>query len=219
MHHIQKKIIYALTRKETARFAELRPKNLDSNIFTYHLKQLIAAKLIAKTASGNYKLTQNGKLTGINIKLDAKDELAQAHSVVFLAAQNASGEWLLRERLVHPAYGKVGFLHCEPNANESVIDTAEKSFKERTGLDAKFEVRGGGYISLFREEELESFTAFTMLYAKNVSGAPKSPGDSGKNFWHSGDLKDPDLFPNMSELLNLLQDSDSLFFTEIHHEI
>jgi hypothetical protein len=200
MHHIQKKIIYALTRKETARFAELRPKNLDSNIFTYHLKQLIAAKLIAKTASGNYKLTQNGKLTGINIKLDAKDELAQAHSVVFLAAQNASGEWLLRERLVHPAYGKVGFLHCEPNANESVIDTAEKSFKERISL-------------------LESFTAFTMLYAKNVSGAPKSPGDSGKNFWHSGDLKDPDLFPNMSELLNLLQDSDSLFFTEIHHEI
>jgi predicted transcriptional regulator len=219
MHHIQKKIVHTLTRKESARFAALRPKNLDGNIFTYHLKQLIAAKLVAKTEDGDYRLTQKGKLAGINIQLDFKDELEQAHSVLFLAAQNSKGEWLLRKRMVHPAYGKVGFLHCEPTANQSIFDTAEEVFEERTGLSAKFIVRGGGYVVLHREKELESFTHFTILQAKNVKGMPSSPGDSGQNFWHDGNLDDSDLFANMPKLIGLLQKSQELFFAEIREEI
>jgi predicted transcriptional regulator len=219
MHHIQKKIIYTLVRNETARFADIRPRNIDGNIFTYHLKQLITAKLVTKTDGGSYKLTQKGKLTGINIQLDTKDELEQAHSVLFLAAQNSKGEWLLRKRLVHPAYGKIGFLHCEPDAKESVLKTAERIFLERTNLAAKFTVRGGGYIVLSRNKELESFTHFTILHAINVEGIPESPGDSGENFWHNGDLDSPSLFPNMPQLLNLLQNSNNLFFTEFHQEI
>jgi predicted transcriptional regulator len=219
MHHIQKKIIHILTRKETARFAELRPKNLDGNIFTYHLKQLMAAKMVSKTENGDYILTQKGKLAGINIRLDSQEELEQAHSVLFLAAQNSKNEWMLRKRSVHPAYGKVGFLHCEPNASESIFETAERIFKERTNLDAKFKVRGGGYATLTRASKLESFTHFTLLYANNVEGQPESPGDSGTNFWHSGDLTDPELFPNMPELINLLQSSPGLFFSEIKQEL
>jgi hypothetical protein len=219
MHHIQKRIIFNLTRKESARFAELRPKNMDGNIFTYHLKQLIAAKLVTKTINGDYKLSQKGKLAGINIQLDSTDELEQAHSVLFLAAQNKNGEWLLRKRLVHPAYGKVGFLHCEPNAHENILETASRIFHERTGLSAKFNVRGGGYVALHRKKELESFTHFTMLYATNVKGEPSSPGDSGQNFWHSGDLADQNLFSNMPELLEQLRDSKNLFFKEIRQEI
>jgi predicted transcriptional regulator len=219
MHHIQKKIIHTLTRKETARFAELRPKNLDGNIFTYHLKQLMAAKLVSKTENGDYILTQKGKLAGINIQLGSMEELEQAHSVLFLAARNSKNEWMLRKRSVHPAYGKVGFLHCEPNASESIFDTAASVFKERTSLDASFSVRGGGYAKLFRADQLESFTHFTLLCADNVEGEPESPGDSGVNFWHSGDLTDPELFPNMPELINLLQNSSDLFFTEINQEL
>jgi hypothetical protein len=221
MHHIQKKIIFTLTRKETARFAELKPKDVDGNIFTYHLKQLVAAKLINKTENGGYKLTQKGKLAGINIQLDAKDELEQAHSVLFLAVQNAKGEWLLRKRLVHPAYGKIGFLHCEPNAYEDILITAKRMLKERTTLDGNFEVRGCGFVKLLRSGELESFTQFTLLYAKNAEGELASVGDSGQNFWYGGKFSknENDLFPNMPELMNELKVHKGLFFKEISQKL
>jgi hypothetical protein len=221
MHHIQKKIILTLTRKENARFAELRPKEIDGNIFTYHLKQLIADKLVQKTEDGNYKLTQKGKLSGINIQLSSKDELEQAHSVLFLAVQNSSGKWLLRKRLVHPAFGRIGFLHCEPTANENILTTAKRMLKERANLDGTFIVKGSGYIKLFRDGELESFTQFTMLYAKNATGKISSPGDSGQNFWYNGNFNEDEqeFFTNMPELMKSLQNSKGLFFKEINQEV
>jgi hypothetical protein len=221
MHHLQKKIVLGLTRKENAHFAELRPKEVDGNIFTYHLKQLIADKLVEKNDDGCYSLTQKGKLAGINIQLSHKDELEQAHSVLFLAVKNKSGEWMLRKRLVHPAFGRVGFLHTEPSAHEDIAKTAKRALKEKANLNGSFEVRGGGYIRLLKKGELESFTHFTLLLAKDVTGNLASPGDSGENFWHQGslDTTELNLFPNMSKLMDLLTKDDKLFFTEIKHEI
>jgi DNA-binding HxlR family transcriptional regulator len=53
-HHIQKQIIADLVECETARFADLKPANLDSNMFTYHLQSLIKQKLITKNDAGKY---------------------------------------------------------------------------------------------------------------------------------------------------------------------
>ncbi len=219
MHHIQKDIVLKLAHKENARFADLKPANLDSNTFTYHLKQLMGTKLVIKSDEGRYSLSQKGKLAGINIRLDAKSELEQAHSVLYLAARNPEGKWLLRKRLVHPAYGKIGFLHGEPNANETIYETAAKLFKTRTGLDGDFKVRGGGYITLMRDDELESFSHFTLLYAENVEGELSSPGESGQNLWYGGDFKDPEMFPNMSKLIELVEEPAQLFFALLNDNL
>lgn len=219
MHHIQKDIILKLAHKQQARFADLKPPHLDSNVFTYHLKQLVAAKLIAKTDDNCYHLTQKGKLAGINIRLDAKAELEQAHSVIYLAMRNPKGQWLLRRRLVHPAYGKVGFMHGEPSASETIHESANKLLMLRAGLEADFKVRGSGYLTLFRGDDLESFSHFTLLYADVPEMELTSPGESGQNIWYSGDFTEPEMFPNMPKLISLIDKSDDIFFASLTDKI
>jgi hypothetical protein len=155
------------------------------------------------------------------VQLSNKGELEQAHCVLFLAAQNSKGEWLLRKRLVHPAFGKAGFLHCEPMAGEDILVSAKRSLKRRANLTGEFAVRGSGFIKLFRNNELESFTQFTLLYAKDVQGDLASPGDSGHNFWYCGKFNDNnvDFFSNMSILMQKLQKSNDLFYVEISQEV
>lgn len=219
MHHIQKDILLKLAHAQSARFADLKPAGLDSNIFTYHLKQLIAEKLVAKTDAGDYCLTQKGKLAVINVRLDKKAELEQAHCVLYMTGKNANGDWLLRERLVHPAYGKVGFMHAEPVAGEPIEQTAQRVFKDRSGLDGDFYVRGSGYLTLMRGDELESYTQFTLLCSDNISGDVQDLNPSGRNFWHAGNFSGPEMFPNMPELIKLLTNSKDIFFAELNHQI
>ena len=49
-HHIERKIIHVLMFTEYARFTDLRPKGVDSNLFSYHLKLLMQRGYVAKPA-------------------------------------------------------------------------------------------------------------------------------------------------------------------------
>lgn len=213
MHHIQKEIVLKLNHAESARFSDLKPKDIDGNVFTYHLKQLIAARMVKKADGGAYELTQKGKLAGINVRLTAKDELEQAHPVLFLAVKDSRGRWLVRRRTVHPSYGRVGFLHTEPNAHEDIFISAKRGLKEKTGFVGDFSVRGSGYVTLLKNSELESYTQFTMLYCDKVSGNLTSKDRSGENFWYKGNFGEDYFFPNMLELMNKLKGSKDFFIS------
>ena len=47
-HHIQKYIIDVLMFHEMARFRDLRPPKVDTNLFTYHLNALVKSGMIEK---------------------------------------------------------------------------------------------------------------------------------------------------------------------------
>ena len=61
MHYIQNKILYNLTLNEKARYSQLRPPEIESNHFIYHLKQLMIEKLVNKRTDGTYTLSSSGK--------------------------------------------------------------------------------------------------------------------------------------------------------------
>ncbi|MCU0667616.1 MAG: hypothetical protein MUF85_03295 [Patescibacteria group bacterium] len=48
LHHIQKHILKELSFKEWARFRDLKPPRVDSNLYNYHLKLLIKNGLVEK---------------------------------------------------------------------------------------------------------------------------------------------------------------------------
>lgn len=58
-HHIQRSILGALMTREFARFRDLKPENVDTNLFSYHLKLLQRDKYVRKTDSG-YTLAEKG---------------------------------------------------------------------------------------------------------------------------------------------------------------
>lgn len=218
-HHLQKKIIAALVECETARYADLKPENIDGNTFTYHLRALTQQKLIVKNKDGKYALTNKGKLYGINSSVTKKDVLHQAHSIILLSIRDGN-KWLLRKRLVQPMYGKIGFIHGEPEAGKTVFEAASETLKRRTKLSGEFAVKGSGFVSLQdRENELVAYSHFTLLEVTNLQGTLKASDSHGENRWlEKPDFASKDMIPSMGNITEQIK-KPGVFFVDLNYEI
>jgi len=222
-HHIQKKILRRLVLGHT-RFSELNPDGVDSNLFNYHLHQLLAAHYIEKTEDNQYRLTELGKAEGINLKLNELERSAQAHSILLLHVRDTTGKYLLRRRTAHPMFGKTGFIHAEPVATEPLVTTAAEELLKRTGLTAEFAVCGSGFIRFFAGDKLESFTNFTLLSATVENTDLKITSDeTGENFWTESsepDFSASDMLPSMATIATKCDDTpDGHFFSDITYHL
>ena len=215
-HHLQKEILHRLVLHDRARFGELKPKDMDSNMFTYHLHQLMAQHYVEKHEDGSYGLTAAGKAAGINITQSARAVLEQAHAILLLAVRDQHSAWLLRRRLAQPTHGKIGFIHGEPVADEPIVQTARAVLERRTGLvAADFSVAGSGFIRIFQNNELESFTNFTLLTAQIAHADPKVKDETGENFWATEpDFTAADMLPSMADLAHSLSAHQRIFFLD-----
>jgi len=219
-HHLQKKILHTLVLNDDLKFSELRPKGVDSNVVTYHLKQLIADKLVIKTEDGKYRLTSLGRVAGINVSLSKRQLLEQAHSVILMCLRTEKEGWLLRRRLAQPMYRKVGFVHAEPVVEENAEETAKNTFKSRTGLEADFKVAGTGYVKLLKDGALESFVHFILMTADSYSGKLEPIKRNGENFWAiNPDFTAEDMIPSMQAMVDALEKSDGIFFVDLTYDI
>lgn len=217
-HHIQKEIITKLVECETARYADLKPANIEGNVFTYHLQSLMRDGLVVKNDAGLYMLTSAGKLFGINSSLKKKDLLLQAHAIILLSIRDDHGRWLLRRRLVQPMYGAVGFIHGEPVAGQSVYAAAAHTLERRTGMSGEFQFKGSGYICLRNKEEIISYTQFSLFEVANLQGGLQASDSHGENIWlEKPDFSAADMIPSMADLAAKVVEP-GLFFADLQYE-
>jgi hypothetical protein len=212
-HHIQKRIISDLIICESARYAELKPSYIEGNVFTYHLQSLIRQKLIAKNNDGSYSLTNDGKLYGINSSLKAKELLEQAHPIILISVRDGS-QWLLRKRLVQPMFGKVGFIHGEPKAGETIQQAGSRILNYRCGLQGQLQVKGSGFVYLQTDELPIAYSNFTLLEATNLEGNLIETDAHGENGWYENpDFSADDMIPSMQDLSEAII-APGLFFLD-----
>lgn len=212
-HHIQKNIITFLTEHESARYSEIKPDSIEGNVFTYHLQFLTSQKLITKHDSGAYSLTAKGKLYAINNSLKHDESLQQAHAIILVCARK-EGKWLLRKRLVHPEFNKIGFIHGEPRPGEAILEAGQRILQKRTSLSGTFTIRGAGYICLIENSDLVSYTSFTLLEASALTGELISRDAHGENSWvYQPDFKSQDMIPSMADLAFEVQ-KPGMFFLD-----
>lgn len=218
-HHLQKKILAQLVEAKTARYADLKPKDIEGNVFTYHLQMLTKQQLIHKNEEGHYELTSKGKLMGINATAASRELLSQAHAILLLCVRDKQGRWLLRRRLVEPMHGKIGFIHGEPHAYATINEAAEAILERRTGLIATFEVAGSGYVRLFDETELVAFSQFTLLTTNNATGTLKERDSHGENSWHEmPDFSGDDMIPSMPAIVEALS-AEQPFLLDLRYDL
>lgn len=217
-HHLQKKIIADLVECETARYADLKPENIDGNTFTYHLRALTEQKFIIKNTNGKYELTNKGKLYGINSSLPKKDILRQAHSIILLSIRDGD-KWLLRKRLVQPMYGKIGFIHGEPAAGKTIFEAAAETLHRRTELSGNFTIKGSGYVCLHENNELLAYSHFTLLEVTNLQGELKTKDSHGENMWlENPDFSNADMIPSMKDVAQHIE-KPGVFFADLSYQI
>ena len=158
-HHIQKYILSVLYRKKNARFKDLRKSGVDTNLFSYHLKLLVKAKMVEKTLSG-YTLGQKGLAYVDRISEKSMNLRTQPKIVTMMVVQNSNGDVLLQKRDKQPyidtwtlPYGK---LHID---DESTASAAAREVYEKLGVEnAPVTYAGDCYIRVHVGGEILSTT-------------------------------------------------------------
>ncbi|HEV7952045.1 MAG TPA: hypothetical protein VGO98_01590 [Candidatus Saccharimonadales bacterium] len=201
LHHIQKSILDNLATSESSRYSDLKPKDMDGNIFSYHLKLLVADHYALKNNDGSYTLTHKGKDYIVHRYEDA---LSRAHSI-FLITIRRGDEWLMRERLVQPLLGMSGFIHGEPVASEPLLETATKRLKEKTGLSLPLSIHSSGLIRILRNDNVESFSHAIIFTGETNDTIITHEDRTGRNYWlATADMKKDDILPSCSDIVALL---------------
>ena len=173
-HHIQKHIIDVLMYTSVARFRDLRPDRVDTNLFTYHLKALLNSKMVIKV-EGGYTLSSAGLSYVDRVSTEKKTVRTQPKIITMLVIQNENGDVLLQKRTKQPyietwtlPYGK---LHIE---DVSVLAAAQREAFEKLQLNTvALEHAGDCYIRVANEGDTVSttlahvFRAFTEYSADN----------------------------------------------------
>lgn len=204
-HHLQRTIVYQLAFATSLRFGELKPDGIDNKLFTYHLKKVVSAGYVRKTDAGDYTLTAEGRRIGKGVFKNDSRFLNRAYSILLLAIRRKNdGAWLLYTRRTHPMIGLAGFMHAQPVARESTTETAHKVCLEMTGLTGEFRVHGHGYFRVYRQDQLESFTHFTLLLCDDATGELTHNSEHADYYWDiAPDFAASGMLPNMSVLYGM----------------
>ena len=171
MHWIQKHILRELTLHKSCRFSQLRPKQVESNLFIYHLKSLIKEGYVQKEADGSYSLAPAGKRFVDRISMEKFQPRIQPKIITLLVITNAEGKLLLWKRNKQPFLGKIGFPTGKIHLGETLQSAAKRELAEKTGVKAEINHVGDGYLTSYEGSELISqvlFHCFTGTAKNNT---------------------------------------------------
>ncbi len=223
MHYIQKNILRQLMHNDELRYSQLKPEDMAGNLFMYHLKPLIRDGMIVKNEAGHYELTADGKLHLDHLSLKTMQPRLQARIVLFFAAQNDQGEWLLVRKSKHPLYNKIGHIHGNQLMGESLLEAAKNVFEDRSGFKADIVHRGDGYATYLENNEMTSNVMFHFFMAKNLKGKLRPKHSNGENIWMSEQAiqSSPDILPTVKDLLkwHAKTPENERFFVELNYSI
>lgn len=144
---IQKEILRRLLISEEGfRYSEMKPKDVESDLYNYHLQQLVKKELVEKV-NDKYILTESGKLYIWDLKpLDPfgheADKFKVAVNMILLRENNGVKEILFQLRTRLPFAGSKETIGRGIKRGESVLEAAERGFREETGLTADFHMIG-----------------------------------------------------------------------------
>ncbi len=186
---------------ENLRYSNLKPNELDGNVFGYHLKRLIVDKYVTQESDGLYSLTAKGRDFIVH---RYEDPTRSAHSIYLIIVKNNTS-YLLRERKIQPLLGYAGFIHGEPNPGMSVIESAQKRLYNKTGLQMALEIRGSALITQFKNSELQSYSHAIILYGETEQEEISESDETGQNSWNN--LEDnTNLLPSCHDIVTMIDE-------------
>lgn len=211
-HHIQKDIISRLSQARELRFSELKPENLESNAFMYHLKQLISSGYVEKV-DGGYTLSPAGLtyVDGLSLKNSQPRKQAKILSVIIL--KNSKGEYILARRKYQPFIGTLLFPGGKQHYGESPEDHVVRELDEQFSLKGKPVRRGLVDQRTFSKGTLITHV-LTHVYEMPYDGP--APAESPKFVYEWSSVEGvAQLYPGTYELFRALKDKDGLFFLSL----
>jgi 8-oxo-dGTP pyrophosphatase MutT (NUDIX family) len=204
-HYIEREILRALTVRETARFSEMRPTRVDSNLYSYHLKKLVRTGYIEKCDVG-YRLSLKGLAYVDKVALDIFRIVTHMQPKITssIMLKNEKKQILLTKRDKQPFINywglPLGKVHFE---DETVEMAAERELYEKTGIALKdLEHAGDCYLRTSRGGMLIS-NVLTHVFTKSVrSSAVELSINSA--WFNREDLGAPEIIPGINQMVDFI---------------
>lgn len=212
MHHIRKYILKSLTQAATARFSEMRPPRVDSNLYSYHLRALCKDGLVEKKAE-EYRLSPKGLALADRASIDTFETRLQPKLMCWLFIQNAKGEILLWPKQKQPFIGQYslfsGKIHLE---DKTISAAAERDVCEKTGQPPKgLQHLGDCYTRVYMNEEL---IHAALVHVFSVQLDDNALIDDRAVWVAINRLQEFNLSPATQEVIQRVLSGDKSFFTE-----
>lgn len=210
-HHLQRDILDRLMRTPMRRFSELKPADIESNSFMYHLKQLMQAGYVEKI-DGFYRLSANGltyvdTISHLNLKPRKQPKL-----VTIIALRNSSGQWLMARRKRQPFINSYMLPSGKQHFGESAETHIDREIKEQFGFDVVTKRRGLTDIRIHRDNVLITHVVGHVYEGMADVDAPLG-NDKFDYEWVDAD--DVMLMAGTKELCDKIANEPSLFFLSL----
>lgn len=211
-HHVQRAIISRLIAAETVRYADLKPNDIESNLFMYHLRQLIKAGYVQK-GDGGYSLTLQGGQYVNRMSLDNQHIRIQPKVITILVITHHDGEMLLLERLHQPFLHFKGLPSGKLHFGEPLETAASRELSEKAGLtNVPLTLRGTIILRVVSKDAQPVVVSHTIGYVFSGSyGGEKSVKQTAhfRSFWaDSTELLTGRRFFAHPEILELLKQQE-----------
>lgn len=204
---IQNQILDKLIRNEIVRYKDLKPQDVEGNLFMYHLKGLIGEKLVEKSKEG-YRLTTQGLDYIRTISLDTGKLRTQPQILNAIVAIDDQGRYLMYRWNRQPNLGKLSLPHGMMHVGEKLLDSAERELSEKIGLAGNCEFSGSIYVLSDDDHRLVN-----VFRVKNIQG------DIGPDcFWATlSEISPDDLVDGFYEIIRSIESHDpsNIFIDEI----
>lgn len=173
-HHIQKYILDILMHRQFARFRDMRPQSTDTNLYSYHLKNLQKQHLVKKTSDG-YTLDAKGLAYVDRLNAKTKRISAQPKVITMVIIQDGYGNILMYKKLRQPfidtwtvPFGKVH------DSDESIAHAAQREVHEKVGsFEVELRHAGDCYIRVKSDDVVVVSTLVHVFYGQSeLPGVP-----------------------------------------------
>jgi ADP-ribose pyrophosphatase YjhB (NUDIX family) len=210
-HHIQKHILGVLLRQRTARFRDMRAPKTDTNLYSYHLTQLLKSGLVKKTDEG-YTLDTAGLVYTDHLNADKMFVRQQPKIVTMLVIQNSDGDTLLQRRTKQPYIDMWtlpnGKLHID---DSSLSAAAQREASEKLGVqDLEITHAGDCYVRVHHGDTIMTVTLVHVfrVYRDNIET------DENTIWVQPHKLHNMELAPGVEEIIARTFFRDPFFFEE-----
>lgn len=158
-HNIQKHIIGILLHQKIARFRDMRPPRADSNLYSYHLTQIIQSGFVKKV-DGGYTLDTTGLIYVDRLDAESLFVRQQPKIITMFVIQNSNGDILLQRRRKQPFIDTWtlpgGKIH---NDDKTVLVAAEREVLEKLGVTGQTMSHAGDcYVRIYQNKSLMTVT-------------------------------------------------------------
>jgi len=168
MHPLQQHILRQLMRHEHCRYSELKPDEVEGNLFVYHLRQLLNREWIVKE-DDLYTLTVDGKKQVARLSSGSMNFREQPVVCTMVLARQ-DGKVLLHRRSYEPFRGKLCLPYGKLHWGESLEAAAKRELMDKTGLQGNLSYVGCINFRVSEGGELIAHYLFHAFRAETLSG-------------------------------------------------